>query len=107
MEESLNTLYDRAELAKEYGVTLCCKAHVGSAVYNTPTTLKMMEKVTLDSFGVDMDPSHIYRAGERPEHALPSVISRVKHIHIPRPAKAPAPLPARRRCKPADGAIST
>ena len=92
LEESLNTLYDRAELAKEYGVTLCCKAHVGSAVYNTPTTLKMMEKVTLDSFGVDMDPSHIYRAGERPEQALPSVISRVKHIHI-RDCKGPGPAP--------------
>lgn len=65
---------------------------MGSAVYNTPTTLKMMEKVALDSFGVDMDPSHIYRAGERPEQALPSVISRVKHIHI-RDCKGPGPAP--------------
>lgn len=39
-----------------------------------------------------MDPSHIYRAGERPEHALPSVISRVKHIHI-RDCKGPGPAP--------------
>lgn len=92
LENSLDTLYARAELAKEYGVTLCCKAHVGSAIYNTPTTLKLMERIQLDSFGVDMDPSHIYRAGEKPEEALPSVISRVKHIHI-RDCKGPGPNP--------------
>ena len=92
LAQSLETLYDRAELAKEYGVTLCCKAHVGSAVYNTPTTLKMMEHISLDSFGVDMDPSHIYRAGEAPENALPAVISRVKHVHI-RDCKGPGPSP--------------
>ena len=100
LENSLDTLYARAELAKEYGVTLCCKAHVGSAIYNTPTTLKLMERVQLDSFGVDMDPSHIYRAGEKPEEALPSVISRVKHIHI-RDCKGPGPnpgLPAMQAC---------
>ena len=80
--DSLEILADRAELAKSYGVTLCCKAHVGSAVYNTPSTLRMMEAIGHDSFGVDMDPSHIWRAGEDPASALSKVISRVKHIHI-------------------------
>lgn len=81
-----------AQKAKEYGVTLCCKAHVNSAIYNTPTTLKMMEGITCDAFGVDMDPSHIHRAGEKPEDALASVVSRMGHVHI-RDCKGPGPNP--------------
>src|SRR5688572_5201219 len=32
-----------AERAKHYGVTLCFKAHVGQYVFNTPTTLKVLD----------------------------------------------------------------
>jgi sugar phosphate isomerase/epimerase len=71
-----------ADKAGTYGVTLCCKAHVGGSIYNTPTTQRAMEKIKSPAFGVDMDPSHIHRAGERAEKALPAVIQRVKHIHI-------------------------
>lgn len=79
---SIETLRARAKTAATYGVALCCKAHVGSSVYNTPTTLRMMEAIPDEAFGVDMDPSHIRRAGELPQDALPQVVSRVKHIHI-------------------------
>jgi len=86
------TLKARSELAAKYGVTLCCKAHVGCAIYSTPTTIKAMEEIQLESFGVDMDPSHIHRAGEKTEEALEQVISRVKHIHI-RDCKGLGPSP--------------
>jgi len=82
LKHSIEVLQNLAEMAKGYGVTLCTKAHVGAAIYNTPTTLAAMEGVTSEAFGVDMDPSHIYRAGENPAEALPAVISRVKHVHI-------------------------
>lgn len=78
----VKALSDRAERAAGYGVTLCCKAHVGGAIYSTPTTLRAMGEIASESFGIDMDPSHIYRAGELPEEALPSVASRVRHIHV-------------------------
>ena len=71
-----------AEKAAEHGVTLCTKAHVNCCIYNTPTTLRAMEKIQNPGFGIDMDPSHIYRSGENPEEALPQVLSRVRHIHI-------------------------
>jgi len=71
-----------AEKAQPFGVTLCCKAHVGSCIYNTPTTLRALEKIKAPAFGVDMDPSHIYRANEDPAAALKPVLSRTKHIHI-------------------------
>lgn len=71
-----------ANIAAAYGVTLCMKAHVGAAVYNTETTQELMSKVPHPNFGVDMDPSHIIRAGENPAEALPGIAGRVKHIHI-------------------------
>jgi len=82
LENSINKLKNLSEKAEKYGVTLCVKAHVGCAIYNTPTTLEAMSRIESPAFGIDMDPSHIYRAGENPEEALPKVISRVKHIHI-------------------------
>lgn len=81
-----------ADKAAKYKVTLCCKAHVGGSIYNTPTTRRAMDKIKSPAFGVDMDPSHIYRAGEDPAQALPAVLSRVKHVHI-RDCKGRGPGP--------------
>lgn len=79
---SIATLTQRAAKAEALGVTLCVKAHVGNAIYNTPTTLRAMEEIGSPAFGIDMDPSHIHRSGENAEEALPAVLSRVKHVHI-------------------------
>ncbi len=92
----IDTIGKMADKAAKYGVTLCCKAHVGGSIYNTPTTLRAMQRIASPAFGVDMDPSHIYRAGEKPEKALPAVISRVKHIHI-RDCKGKGPSPGEAR----------
>ena len=81
-----------AEKAGRYGVALCCKAHVGQSIFNTPTTLRALEKIQSASFGVDMDPSHIYRAAEDPAKALPAVLARMRHIHI-RDCKGRGPGP--------------
>ena len=88
----VKALASRAALAAKYGVVLCCKAHVGGAIYSTPTTLRAMAELESESFGVDMDPSHIHRAGERPEEAIREVIARVKHIHV-RDCKGAGPSP--------------
>lgn len=79
---SIDLLRRMSERAESMGVTLCVKAHVGSAIYNTPTTQRVINEIDSPGFGIDMDPSHIYRAGEDPAVALPQVLSRVKHIHI-------------------------
>jgi len=92
LKASLEMIQARAEDAEKFGITLCVKAHVGSSVYSTPTSLRMMEYVTSPAFGVDMDPSHIWRAGENPAEALPAVLSKMKHIHI-RDCKGPGPSP--------------
>jgi len=82
LQASIDSLGSLAEMAEKYGVTLCVKAHVGASIYNTPTTLRAMEAITSPAFGIDMDPSHIYRGNENPVEAIAAVISRVKHVHI-------------------------
>jgi sugar phosphate isomerase/epimerase len=80
--EVIDSLGSLSQMAEKYGVTLCVKAHVGASIYNTPTTLKAMDEISSPAFGIDMDPSHIHRAGENPVEAIAAVISRVKHVHI-------------------------
>jgi sugar phosphate isomerase/epimerase len=82
MARLIDHLNAMAAKAESFGVTLCMKAHVNTVVYNTPTTLEVMDGVTSPAFGVDMDPSHIHRSGEVPSEALEQVVSRVRHVHI-------------------------
>jgi sugar phosphate isomerase/epimerase len=82
LQQSIDSLGKLADRAEHYGVTLCVKAHVGASIWDTPTTLRLMEAITSPAFGIDMDPSHIYRASENPVEAIAAVVSRVKHVHI-------------------------
>ena len=91
-QQAMDSLGRLAERAEHYGVTLCVKAHVGAAVYNTPTSLRLLEAITSPTFGLDMDPSHIHRAGENPVEAIEAVISRIRHVHI-RDCKGLGPKP--------------
>ncbi len=88
----IEVLARNAEKAETYGVTLCVKAHVGAAIWDTATTLEAMAQIDSPAFGIDMDPSHIHRAGEVPKDALSKVVHRVKHVHI-RDCVGPGPSP--------------
>ena len=81
-QERIDSLGKLADMAGKYGVTLCCKAHVNAAIWNTPTSLRMLEAIKHPNFGLDMDPSHVYRSGENPVDAITAVIDRIKHVHI-------------------------
>ena len=78
----IDVLTRAAEEAESYGVTVCVKAHVGQSIYSTATTRRAMEEISSPAFGINMDPSHIHRAGENPAEALPKVLERVRHSHI-------------------------
>lgn len=82
LDQTINVLGQLADRAGHYGVVLCVKAHVGRAVYNTPTTVKVLEAIPSPAFGLDMDPSHIHRAGENPVEVLAAVVERIRHVHI-------------------------
>lgn len=82
IENSVKLLDEMSQIAASYGLSLCVKAHVGASIYNTKTTLYAIEHVKSEGFGIDMDPSHIYRSSEAPQVALKEVIGKVRHIHI-------------------------
>ena len=82
LQASIRSLARLTEIAESHGVSLCVKAHVGCSIHNTPTTLRAMEAISSPAFGIDMDPSHIHRAGEDPSVAIVPVMPRVKHVHI-------------------------
>ena len=105
LQQSINSLGELAASAERYGVTLCVKAHFGASIHDTPTTLRVMEAIGSSAFGIDMDPSHIYRAGEDPAEALATVMSRIRHVHIRdcRGRQGPAGL----RTRPTAEVIST
>lgn len=71
-----------ARMAEDHGIILCAKAHVGAAIHDTPTSLRLLDEIDSPAFGLDMDPSHIHRSGEDPVAALSSVVARIKHVHI-------------------------
>lgn len=79
---TVETLAKMAERAATYGVTLCCKAHVGGSLYNSTTLLRAAQEIHAKGFGINLDPSHIYRVPEDPVEALSKLVSYVKHVHI-------------------------
>ncbi len=81
-DQRMAIIDDRVRLAERCGVTLCIKAHVGDAVWNTPTTVRMIQHIQSPYLGIDMDPSHLWRAGEEPADSVAAVIDQVKHVHI-------------------------
>jgi len=91
-QEAVDTLGKLADRAGHYGLILCVKAHVGCCVFNTPTTLRLLEAINSPHFGLDMDPSHIFRAGENPVQALGAVVQRMRHVHI-RDCRGRGPTP--------------
>ncbi len=84
-----------SERAVAFGVKLCAKAHIGQCIDATPSTLRAMARIESPGFGVDMDPSHIFRAGEDPVEALSAVIGRVAHVHIRDCARPTDPGPGK------------
>jgi sugar phosphate isomerase/epimerase len=58
---------DLARLAGRYGVRLAVKPHVGQAIYDGATALRLMDEVREPALGLNFDPSHLYRANEEPQ----------------------------------------
>ncbi len=82
LQASIDSLGRLSDSAEKHGVILCVKAHVGASIDDTPTTLRAMDAISSPAFGIDMDPSHIHRAGENTVEAIKAVLSRVRHVHI-------------------------
>lgn len=82
LREAIEGLSALAKMAESSGVLLGVKAHVGAAVHDTPTTEALLESVPSRALCIDVDPSHLYRAGEEPSEAFVRVAGRVGHVHV-------------------------
>jgi sugar phosphate isomerase/epimerase len=71
-----------ADLAAQQGVTLAVKPHVGQAIYNGATALRLMDEVTNPALGLNFDPSHLYRADEQPEDIVHTWGARIVTSHF-------------------------
>jgi len=58
------------EVAKQHGVKISIKPHVGSSVYNAETALRLMGEVDTEWVGINFDPTHVYREGDDPVEAM-------------------------------------
>src|ERR671932_2240239 len=56
-----------AHLAGQHGLRLAVKPHVGQAIYNAATALRLMDEVHDPALGLNFDPSHLFRADEEPQ----------------------------------------
>ena len=82
LQRAIDSAAAAAELGAQFEVAVVYKAHVGNAVYNTETLLALADGVASPWFGLNYDPSHILRAGERPEEGIRRIAGHVRHVHI-------------------------
>jgi sugar phosphate isomerase/epimerase len=70
-KEAIERIRDLARLAGESGVRLAVKPHVGQAIHDAATGLRLVNEVTEPALGLNFDPSHLYRANETPQEVAP------------------------------------
>jgi sugar phosphate isomerase/epimerase len=65
-KKSIELMREFAKMAGDAGVLLAVKPHVGQAIYNAETGLRLMNEVTEKNIGLNFDPSHLARADDNP-----------------------------------------
>ena len=74
-----------AELARDAGrheVRLAVKPHVGQAIFDAATALRLTAEVDEPALGLNFDPSHLYRADQDPASVARSWGERIVTVHI-------------------------
>jgi sugar phosphate isomerase/epimerase len=66
-KRSIANIAQLAALAGESGLRLAVKPHVGQAIYNGETALRLTDEVDEQALGLNFDPSHLFRADEEPQ----------------------------------------
>ena len=82
LEDACETLSGLAIRARTLGVKLAVKPHVGTAVFNTASSLAMIHKVGEPNIGLDFDVSHIYRANESPADSFCALSAHVLTVRV-------------------------
>jgi sugar phosphate isomerase/epimerase len=91
-EQSIELMREFAKMASDAGVLLAVKPHVGQAIYNAATGLRLVNEVTEESIGLNFDPSHLARADENPAEVATRWGSKIITSHFRDcPVRVPGP----------------
>jgi sugar phosphate isomerase/epimerase len=80
--EAVLRLRGMAKAAEVAGVTLAVKPHVGAAIYSTATALRAMQEIDSPDFGINWDPSHLYRNNEDLVLSAQQLAPYIRHVHM-------------------------
>jgi len=84
-EASYNKTVDElgamARIAAEYKIPLASKAHEGKLIHTTAGTLRLVKDVNNPWFGADIDPYHVFLAGESLTEAAKALAPCLKYAH--------------------------
>ncbi|MEM2936076.1 MAG: sugar phosphate isomerase/epimerase [Candidatus Bathyarchaeia archaeon] len=82
MEKVLGCLQELASEAEKWDVKLAVKAHVGASIFNAETAMRAAQEIDSPAFGINFDPSHIYRVNEDPMEFVLKLGKNIIHVHI-------------------------
>lgn len=104
--QSIAFVREVAKMAGDAGVTLAVKPHVGQAIYNAATGMRLMDEVTESALGLNFDPSHLARADEDPAQVAPLWGNRIVTSHFRDcPVRVPGPPGTPEQQTPGRGAL--
>jgi len=89
---AINLMREFSQMAVAEGVLLAVKPHVGQAIYNAETGLRLMNEVSEKSIGLNFDPSHLARADDNPAEVAPRWGDKIITSHFRDcPVRVPGP----------------
>ena len=104
--EAITLMREFAKMAGDAGVKLAVKPHVGQAIYNADTGLRLMNEVTEPAIGLNFDPSHLARADEDPAAVAPRWGNKIITSHFRDcPTRVPGPPGSPEQQIPGRGAL--
>ena len=91
-KSSIALMREFARMAGDAGVKLAVKPHVGQAIYNAETGLRLMNEVSEPALGLNFDPSHLARADDNPAEVAPRWGDKIITSHFRDcPVRVPGP----------------
>jgi len=89
---AISLMREFSQMAAAEGVLLAVKPHVGQAIYNAETGLRLMNEVSEKSIGLNFDPSHLARADDNPAEVAPRWGDKIITSHFRDcPVRVPGP----------------
>ena len=105
-KEIIVLMGELAQMAGDAGVRLGVKPHVGCAIYNSTTALRLIHEISEPALGLNFDPSHLARANDNPAEVAPQWGEKIITSHFRDcPVRVPGPPGSPEQQIPGRGAL--